>query len=233
MEKIMARTKQQILEDFEDLGPESLTYISDKDIAKLFLKSLSETAVGKEIVNAGLKTGENMELILEHAQTVEGHEDITFAEFQAAASRLYLIGDLAPKKPKPVAQAPEVDSLGRQITEAQRRYREYEEWSNSPDTSAAMIAQRRRTEPKYAEFYSEQSARERAGGVGDAVIAVGTQAVRQDKSIKRTEALRLFAKQYSVTPASEIKRLSSPAGNPHAYQNYLADIDACCAAGLL
>src|SRR6266478_5497997 len=104
MEKDMSRTKQQVLEDFEDLGPESLTYIAD----------------------------------------------------------------LSPRPKPPVASTePEVekDSLGRPITEAQRRYREYEEWSNSPDTSAAMIAQRRRTEPKYAQFYSEQSARERAGGV--------------------------------------------------------------------
>ncbi len=63
--------------------------------------------------------------------------------------------------------------------------------------------------------------------------AVGTQVVRQDKSIPITEDLRIFADAYQRTSVAEVKRLSSPTTNPVGYKKYRDQLDACVASGLI
>lgn len=197
-----------------------------KENIKLFIRDFRAGNVGSQIKEAALDTGENLDAILEDAQAQTGHEDVNLKEYEASARRMWLIGDLKPKQ-KPVEQPP----APKPLTASQQAWSEYRIFSET-HTSAECKA-RARVDAGYASFVRKNLEREMGETqVGDAVVAIGTQAVRQDKT-RATQNLREFAETYRRAPTSEVRKLSSAAMNPNGYKQYQADLDAAIAAGLI
>jgi hypothetical protein len=206
-----------------------------KENIKLFIRDFRAGNVGSQIKEAALDTGENLDAILEDAQAQTGREDVNLREYEASARRMWLIGDLKPKKATaPVVDDVERDKLGRPLSSKALQWKRWEEWCNDPKTKSADIAQLRKNDAKFREFFEYQyKLRLSEEPVGDRCDAVGTAAIRQDKSVRVTQALRDFAAAYRVIPTSEVRRLSSPAMNPSGYQKFVSDIDSAIAAGLI
>jgi hypothetical protein len=206
-----------------------------KENIKLFIRDFRAGNVGSQIKEAALDTGENLDAILEEAQTQTGHEDVNLKEYEASARRMFLIGDLKPKKAAtPVVDDAERDRLGRPLSPKAKQWKVWENWCNNPETTMREIHELRRTNAAFAEFFSNQSVRERHDNpVGDAVEFVGTQAIRQDSKIRVTQELREFAQAYRLTPTSEIKKSMSAVMNPAGFADYRAKLDAAIACGLL
>jgi hypothetical protein len=68
--------------------------------------------------------------------------------------------------------------------------------------------------------------------VGDGVVSVGTQAVRQDKSVKITQALNDFAIEFRLMSSDEVRKRRNAATNPHAAE-WNRNLDLAIAAGLI
>lgn len=196
-----------------------------KQNIKLFIRDFRAGNVGSQIKEAALDTGENLDAILEDAQAQTGHEDVNLKEFEASARRMWLIGDLKPKQ-KPVEQPP----APKPLTASQQAWSEYRIFSETHTSSECRA--RARVDAGYSNFVRKNLEREmNETGVGDAVVAIGTQAVRQDKT-RVTQDLREFAQAYRLAPTSEVKRLMSAATNP-SFADYRAKLDAAIACGLL
>ena len=101
-----------------------------KENIKLFIRDFRATEVGRQIKEAGLDTGENLDEILEDAQTQTGHEDVNLKEYEASARRMFLIGDLKPKQ-KPVEQPP----APKPLTASQQAWSEYRIFSEAHTSS--------------------------------------------------------------------------------------------------
>jgi hypothetical protein len=192
-----------------------------------FAAAFFETPVGQEIKKAGLKTTDNVYAIVALAQErAGGRVEITVPEAEAAARELFLAGDLQPKQKKveqPLAPKP--------LTASQQAWSEYRIFSETHTSSECKA--RARVDAGYASFMRKNYEREMGETqVGDAVVAIGTQAVRQDKT-RATQSLREFAEAYRRASTSEVKKLSSPAMNPNGYEQYRKNIDAVIAAGLI
>jgi hypothetical protein len=203
-----------------------------KENVRLFIKEFKETEVGAQLVNDGLAYGANLDVILEAAQAKFDREEVTLPEFTLVARQLWMIGELKkkPVAPIPVDNTPR-DKNGKPLTESQLRWSEYRQFSETHNSAERKA--RTQTDSGYREFVHTNLVREFAEQpVGDAVVAVGTQAVRQDKT-KVTQELREFAQAYRLAPTSEVKKLSSPAMNPIGYELYRKNIDLAIAAGLL
>ncbi len=196
----MKNTKT-ILEDFESFGPEALTWNGTQEVAKLFLRALSDTPVGQTIRQSGLWTPSNLQLIADRAEAENG--EFTFADFVRTADKLERLGKLE-AEPEPVVEAaPEVerDSLGRPLSSKALKWKRWLEWCSNPATKSEDIQTLRRMEPEFAEFYTAMSAKERSGGVGDAVTPVGA----PEKKARVSEDLLLFVKRYNATPVDRLK----------------------------
>lgn len=192
--------------------------------AKVFFET---TPVGQEIAKARLKTTANMYAIVGLAQErAGGRVEITLAEAEAAATELFLVGELKPKQKK-VEQPP----APKPLTASQQAWSEYRIFSET-HTSAECKA-RAKVDAGYANFMRKNLEREmNETGVGDAVVAIGTVAQKQDKT-RATQELREFAEAYRHASTSEVKKLSSPAMNPNGYKEYRKNLDAAIAAGLI
>jgi hypothetical protein len=213
--------------DIEYSGVEILQWDGTNETAKLFVEEFCKTPVGEQIVANGLKTTVNMEAILELAQKTNGHEDVGLKEFEVAAKQLFLAGDLQPKQ-EPVAQAPAPKAL----SSSQLAWQQFRDFTETH--SVAECKARARVDEGYRKFLETNLRREIGSTpVGDACVSVGTTAVRQDTSIRRTEDLRAFADAYRRTATAEVKRLSSPLTNPLGHAQYVDLLDACIASGLI
>jgi hypothetical protein len=200
---------------------------------KVFVRAFREmTPMGQKLTEEDLLTPENMGKIQEAADV--SNEYFTMEQFIAAAKQLYLLGELKPK-PAPAAEPEaERDKLGRPLSPKAKQWKHWEEWCNDPKTKVADINALRRADSKFAEFYAHQTRlRVNEEGVQDAVVGIGTDAVRQDKSVSITSDLRKFAEEYRHTSAADVRRLSSAALNPNGYKLYRAKWDECILAGLL
>jgi hypothetical protein len=194
---------------------------------KMFIREFRESEFGARLVAEGLATGTHLDQILEAAQERFGHDDVNMQEFTATAKSLWMAGDLQPEK-KPAPQAPAAP----QLTASQRVWQEFRIFTDSHSVQDCKA--RARVDEAYRKFLNTNLQREMgATQVGDAVVAVGTTAVRQDESIRRTEDLRAFADAYRRTSTAEVKRMSSPATNPLGHKQYTDLLDACIAAGLV
>jgi hypothetical protein len=215
-------------EDVNFYGPECLNWsLEDTKNNDVFYEEFQKTPVGKEIVKAGLKNTDNLYEIIGLAQERAGRVEITIREAEAAAKELFLAGDLQPKK-KQVAQAP----APKPLTESQKLWSEYREFSER--STSAQCTARARVDSGYASFMRKNYERELgATSVGDAVVSIGTEAVRQDKSIRINDDLRAFADAYRRSSTAEVKRMSNAATNPHGHKQYTDLLDACIASGLL
>jgi hypothetical protein len=215
-------------EDVMYYGPECLSWsLEDTSNNDVFYEEFQKTPVGQEIIKAGLKNTDNLYEVIGLAQQRAGRVEITLREAEAAAKELFLDGDLKPKT-KPVAQAP----APKPLTEPQKRWSEYREFSER--STSAQCTARARVDSGYASFMRKNYERELgATPVGDAVVSIGTEAVRQDKSIRINDELRAFADAYRRTSTSEVKRMSSPGSNPFRHKQYTDLLDACIASGLI
>ncbi len=191
-----------------------------------FAAAFFETPVGQEIKKAGLKTSDNVYAIVGLAQERAGRVEITIPEAEAAAKELFLAGDLEPKRKK-VEEAP----APKPLTASQQAWSEYRIFSETHTSSECKA--RARVDAGYASFMRKNYEREMGETqVGDAVVAIGTQAVRQDKT-RVTKDLREFAENYRRASTSEVRRLSSPAMNPNGYKEYQENLNAAINAGLI
>jgi hypothetical protein len=191
-----------------------------------FAAAFFETPVGQEIKKAGLKTSDNVYAIVGLAQERAGRVEITIPEAESAAKELFLAGDLEPKRKK-VEEAP----APKPLTASQQAWGEFRQFSESH--SVAECRTRARVDEAYRSFMQTNLLREmNETPVGDSVVAIGTQAVRQDKT-RATQNLREFAEAYRRASTSEVRKLSSPAMNPNGYEQYRKNIDAAIAAGLI
>jgi hypothetical protein len=212
-------------------GCTGLEFIEGQE--KVFVRAFREmTGIGQKLNADNLLTIANMEKIQEAADVSE--EPITMEQFVDAAKRLYLLGELK-SKPAPAAE-PDVerDKLGRPLSPKAKQWKLWEEWCNKPETKVADINELRRSDPKFAEFFAYQNKlRVNEEGVQDGVVAIGTAAVQQDKTISKTNDLRKFADEYRRTSAADVRKLASASLNPYGYKLYQAKLDECIAAGLL
>ncbi len=126
------RSKKAILEDFEDLGPDSLTYLEDKDVAKVFVRALKETEIGQRIAAQDLWTPENLQYISDQAQQEAG-PDFTFSDFVKTATELYNIGDLE-KFVAPAEPEVERDVKGRVLSSKAKQWKRWQEFCNDSAT---------------------------------------------------------------------------------------------------
>jgi hypothetical protein len=219
----MSVTKEEI----ELYGVEILKWEEDAATGKLFMAEFFKTPVGLQIIGRGLRNLANMETVLDHAQKANGHEDVSVKEFEASAKELFLAGDLQPKK-QPVEQAP----APKPLSSSQLAWQEHRVFTDS--NSVAACKARARTDEGYRKFLHTNLEREMNDTpVADAAVAIGTQAVRQDKSIRINEDLRAFADAYRRTSTAEVKRMSSVATNTLGHKQYTDLLDACIAAGLV
>jgi hypothetical protein len=216
-ERVMAQEYYGILNwEFEDAA-------NNDRFATVFF----ETPVGQEIKKAGLKTTDNVYAIVGLAQEqAGGRVEITVPEAEAAARELFLAGDLRTKQKK-VEEAP----ASKPLTRSQLAWQEYRIFSESR-TSAECKA-RARVDAGYANFVRKNLEREMNDTpVQDGVEAIGTQAIRRDKT-RVTQELREFAEAYRHASTSEVKKLSSPAMNPNGYKEYQENLNAAINAGLI
>jgi hypothetical protein len=212
--------------DIEYSGVEILQWDGTNETAKLFVEEFCKTPVGEQIVANGLKTTVNMEAILELAQKTNGHEDVGLKEFEIAAKQLFLAGDLQPKR-EPVAQAP----AAKQLSPSQLAWQEFRIFTESH--SVAECKARARVDENYRKFLETNLRREIGSTpVGDSVVAVGTQAVRQDRSVKITQALNDFAIEFRLMSSDEVRKRRNAATNPHAAE-WNRNLDLAIAAGLI
>lgn len=204
-------------------GCTGLEFIEGQE--KIFVRAFREmTSMGQKLSNEDLLTVENMEKIREAADVSD--EPITMEQFVDAAKRLYLLGELKPK-PAPVEVVPV-----KKLTPSQLAWSEFRKFTD--DHSVADCKARARTDEAYSKFLHTNLVREMGdGNVPDAVVAVGTAAVRQDKTISITNDMRKFADEYRHTSSADVRKLSSVSSNPHGYKLYQAKLDECIAAGLL
>jgi hypothetical protein len=212
--------------DIEYNGVEILQWDGTNETAKLFVEEFCKTPVGEQIVANGLKTTVNMEAILELAQKTNGHEDVGLKEFEIAAKQLFLAGDLQPKR-EPVAQAP----AAKQLSPSQLAWQEFRIFTES--SSVATCKARARVDENYRKFLETNLRREIGNTpVGDGCVSVGTQAVRQDKSVKITQELNDFAIAYRTMSSADVRKNSNIATNPHAVE-WKRNLDLAIAAGLI
>jgi hypothetical protein len=192
---------------------------------RLFIAEFKETEFGSKLVSEGLAYGANLDLILEATQARCAKEKVNMQEFVSAAKSLWMLGDLKPK-PSAVEQA----EAPKPLSPSQQAWSEFRQWSESH--TSKQCKERARTDKAFGDFYRKNLERENTP-VGDAVVAVGTQAVRQDKTVKITDEHRSFADAYRRTSTAEVKRMSSAATNPFGYEYYAKLLDECIAAGLI
>jgi hypothetical protein len=203
-----------------------------KENVRLFIKEFKESEVGARLVSGGLAYGANLDAILEATQAKFDREEVTLPEFTLIARQLWMIGELKKKSVEPTSidNTPR-DKNGKPLSESQLRWSEYRQFSESHSSSECRA--RARTDSGYRDFLHTNLVREFAEQpVGDAVVAIGTQAVRQDKT-RVTQDLREFAQAYRLAPTSEVKKLMSAATNPNGFVEYRTKLDAAIAAGLL
>jgi len=199
-----------------------------KENVKLFIRDFRATSVGRQLKEAGLDTGENLDLIVEDAQTQTGHEDVTMKEFEASARRMFLIGDLKPKQ-KQVEQPP----APKPLTASQQAWSEYRIFSESR-TSAECKA-RARVDAGYATFVRKNYEREFAASpVGDAVVNLNEKTPTTKKAVPAD--VSAYAARYRTMSADAARKELSPGMNPQgpaaaAEANRL--FEASCAAGLI
>lgn len=149
---------------------------------KLSVKEFRESQFGAKLVEAGLAYVENLDLVLEEAQARFGKEQINMREFTAVAKSLWMLGDLKPKA-QPVAQAP----APKQLSTSQLAWQEFRVFTDSH--SVAECRARARQDERYQQFLHTNLVREMNQEIGGSVEAVGTQAVRQDKSVRITDPI--------------------------------------------
>jgi hypothetical protein len=211
-------------------GTGDLSYTDEH--AALFIQVFRESEIGQRLVAEGLWNGDSLNKIQEAADTND--EAIRYDDFVKVARRLFLIGELKPKAAPVVEDNVERDKLGRPLSPKAIQWKRWEEWCNDPKTKMADINNLRRTDAKFAEFYQYQTnLRVNEEGVHDAVVAIGTAAVRQDTSIVRTADLKNFADVYRHMSSDDVRKQSSPSINPNGYLLFKMKTDECIAAGLL
>lgn len=198
---------------------------------KLFIKEFRESDFGSRLVNEGLATGDHLDQILEETQRRFGHDEVNMQEFVATAKSLWMAGDLLPK-PSPAAAAAAEAPAERQLSALQRTWQEFRIYTETH--SVRECKDRARVDESYRKFLNTNLQREMGNGnhVGDAVVSVGTQAVRQDRTVKITQALNDFAWAYRGMSCEEVRRKSTPATNPDAVSFNQSVADAI-AAGLI
>lgn len=206
-----------------------------KENIKLFVKDFKESEFGSRLVAEGLATGAHLDQILEESQRRFGHDDVSMQEFTATAKSLWMAGDLEPERaPVPPAPEPEVerDRLGRPLSPKAKQWKRWQEWCNDPGTSMKEILEQRRTNSEFAEFYANQSVRERSSGVGDAVEDLAERRIRATAQI--TPELRQFADDYRHMSSAQLKSILSPlmVGEEHA-RHFQQLFDQAVAAGLI
>jgi|HubBroStandDraft_2_1064218.scaffolds.fasta_scaffold02321_1 hypothetical protein len=213
-------------EDVEYNGTEILRWDDTNETAKIFVEEFFKTPVGKQILANSLKTKANMELILSTAQSRTGHADVSLKEFEVATKQLFLAGDLQPKR-EPEAQAP----APKQLSASQQAWSEFRQYTNTH--SVAECKNRARVDEAYRKFLHTNLQREMNDTpVPDAVVAIGTQAVRQDKTVRINEDLRAFAIAYRTMSSAEVRKNSNILTNPNATE-WNRKVDLAIAAGLL
>jgi hypothetical protein len=199
----------------------------DKENTKRFIKDFRESEFGSRLVSEGLATADHLDQILSETQRRFGHDDVNMTEFTQTAKSLWMAGDLVVEQ-EPVPQAPPAP----QLTASQRAWQEFRVFTDSH--SVAECKARARADEAYRKFLHTNLERELGDGtqVGDAVVAVGTQAVRQDKSIRITQELNDFAIAYRQMSAAEVRKNSTSATNPNA-ADFVRNTELAIAAGLL
>lgn len=226
------RSKKQILEDFESFGAESLTYLDDTAVAKLFLRGLQDTEVGQKIVQKDLWTEENLEMITTRATAIGGPA-FTFAQFVVAADLLDRLGKLVEPEPEPevVDERPR-DKNGKLLSAAQIQWKEFREWAQAPGRSIAEIHARRHKDAAFNNFYLKSLQGEMNSHPVETANAAGAPTER----IHANDHLREFAQKYQREPSPNLKPKSgyvTLAGELIPYQTFLEQVTAATNAGLI
>jgi hypothetical protein len=147
-------------------------------------------------------------------------------EFTAVAKSLRLLGDLKPKE-QPVEQVP----APKPLSSSQLAWQEYRIFADSSPVAACKA--RARTDEGYRKFLHTNLEREMNDApVPDAVVAIGTQAVRQDKTVKITQELNDHAIAYRNMSVADLRRNSTIATNPQA-KDFNKKTELAILAGLI
>jgi hypothetical protein len=129
------------------------------------------------------------------------------------------------------AQEPEpevpTDRNGRPLSEAQMRWSEYREFSESH--SMKECRERARTDAGFNSFMTKNLQREMAGGVGDEVENLN----QRNQPAPVTEELKAFAAEYHRTPTEKLRQLKRADTNPFGFKKWNENFDAAVTAGLI
>jgi len=117
-----------------------------------------------------------------------------------------------------------------QLTASQKAWQEFRIFTDSH--SVQECKNRVRVDEVYSKFLYTNLVRQMNSGVGDAVEAVGTQAVRQDRTIRITQELNDFAWAYRAMSSIDVRKNSNLATNPNA-ASFNQSVADCIAAGLI
>jgi hypothetical protein len=169
-----------------------------------FREDFRASELGSRLKAEGLDHGDNLVLILSTAQTELDKEDVNTSEMSAIGRRLYLLGDLKPKQ-APVAQAP----APKQLTEPQKRWSEYRQFSEQANMSE--INRRKQSDPGFASYVRKCYEREIDQEIGDAVVNLNQKAPTK-KNVP--DDVAAYAVRFRTMSTDASRTELSPGRNP-------------------
>jgi hypothetical protein len=199
-----------------------------------FFDDVAETAAWKKYIQEFGATDENNSRLQEVvAQLYPSGDPLTVSHFVDALNT-GMAADEFSRKPverQPVVEDEEEvahDRNGRLLTEPQRRWSEYKQFSETH--SMKEVRERARVDAVFASFMTKNLEREMAGGVGDEVVNLNA---RPDQPKQISRELLAFAAEYNATPSNVIRKLKRADFNPLGYEQFNKKLEAAIVAGLI
>lgn len=154
--------------------------------------------------------------------------DAVQTTFHGAADRLTPLIVATPTPAPPAPERPR-DRNGKSLTDAQIRWSEYRQWSDTH--SAAECRARAASDAGYADFRHKQYEREMTRSIGDPVESLTT---RQDLNATLIdEHTAEFVRLYQQMSAQEVRNASRADTNPFGYIDFNSNVQRAIDAGLL
>src|SRR5438874_163115 len=215
--------------------------VADEEVLVAMDEVMSSTDIGQLYVEEYLtveSSSADIEKVKAAAVRIAGGPQISADDMARALSLLIENGQIRPKNFKVVTpvEAPEPDTTprdkrtGKPLTEAQLAWGEMMRFAT--EASADAIRQRQHKDFRFVEFMQHHLRQEmRATPVADGVVPIG-----QSQGKKATPELIAFAQKYTKEPSNNLRPRGgyvSLAGEQIGYQDFLRQVDAATAAGLI
>jgi hypothetical protein len=197
-----------------------------------FGKAVYQTPVGQRFLAEFELTNENLDIVQAATAKLFPGLPVTESRFVTALRLSMDAGDLQRKPAAPVVAStpsPEVprDKNGRPLTEAQQRWSEYRQFSETH--SMDEVRARKRIDPGYRNFVEKNCERE---GVSEGPFKV-LNGVRQLPKSDTPAELVAWVAEYLRTPADQVRKLCLASTNPLGYVKFNAMLELAASKNLI